>query len=114
MSRTLSRDKIGPGSYPPDFNPARTFIFYNDRQDREHIRCTVAHELAHCHGKCLGAEHIRAQCIREDIFIVSSNLGGLDKDNYFWGGSSILGPFAKTWGPHYYAGMPFTAEGADE
>ncbi len=33
--------------YPPDFNPARTVIFYNDRFDREHIRFTVAHELAH-------------------------------------------------------------------
>lgn len=33
--------------YPPDFNPARTVIFYNDHQDREHIRFTVAHELAH-------------------------------------------------------------------
>ena len=33
--------------YPPDFNPAKTVIFYNDRFDREHIRFTVAHELAH-------------------------------------------------------------------
>ena len=48
------------------------------------------------------------------MFIASANLGGLDKVNYFWGGSSIIGPSAKTWEPHYYAGMPFTAEGADE
>lgn len=33
--------------YPPDFDPARTVTFYNDRQDREHIRFAVAHELAH-------------------------------------------------------------------
>ncbi len=33
--------------YPPDFNPAKTFIFYNDYQSREHIRFTIAHELAH-------------------------------------------------------------------
>ncbi len=33
--------------YPPDFNPSRTVIFYNDRQDREHVRFTIAHELAH-------------------------------------------------------------------
>ena len=46
--------------------------------------------------------------------IASANLGGPDKDNYFWGGSSIIGPSAKTWEPRYYAGMPFTAEGADE
>ena len=33
--------------YPPDFNPVKTVIFYNDEQDREHIRFTLAHELAH-------------------------------------------------------------------
>ncbi len=33
--------------YPRDFNPLRTIIFYNDRQDREHVRFTIAHELAH-------------------------------------------------------------------
>ena len=33
--------------YPPDFNPAKTITFYNDDQDREHIRFTLAHELAH-------------------------------------------------------------------
>ena len=85
--------------------------YYVAKGCRLYINSTA---LAHCHGKCLGDDTLRAQCIREGIFIVSSNLGGLDKDNYFWGGSSILGPSAKTWEPHYYAGMPFTAEGADE
>ena len=33
--------------YLPDFNPARTVIFYSDRLDRERIRFTIAHELAH-------------------------------------------------------------------
>lgn len=33
--------------YPSDFNPAKTIVFYNDLQDREHIRFTIAHELAH-------------------------------------------------------------------
>lgn len=70
--------------------------------------------LAHCHGEHLGDTTLQAAVVREGIFIVSSNLGGLDVDNYFWGGSSILGPGVKTWSPHYYAGMPFTAEGADE
>jgi hypothetical protein len=32
----------------------------------------------------------------------------------FWGGSNIIGLSRKTWAPHYYAGMPFDAEGADE
>ena len=33
--------------YPPDFNPAKTIIFYNDGHMREQIRFTLAHELAH-------------------------------------------------------------------
>lgn len=34
--------------YPPDFNPRRTTIYYNDEIiDRERIRFTLAHELAH-------------------------------------------------------------------
>lgn len=34
--------------YPPDFNPRRTLIFYNDDgRDRERIRFTLAHELGH-------------------------------------------------------------------
>lgn len=33
--------------YPPDFNPARTIIFYNDCREQKRIRFTVAHELAH-------------------------------------------------------------------
>lgn len=33
--------------YPADYNPAKTTIIYNDEQGREHIRFSVAHELAH-------------------------------------------------------------------
>lgn len=33
--------------YPPDFNPDRTIIFYNDYRGRNRIRFTLAHELAH-------------------------------------------------------------------
>lgn len=63
--------------------------YYVAKGCRLYINSTA---LAHCHGKCLGDDTLRAQVIREGIFIVSSNLGGLDKDNYFWGGSSIMGP----------------------
>lgn len=55
--------------------------YYVAKGCRLYINSTA---LAHCHGKCLGDDTLRAQCIREGIFIVSSNLGGLDKDNYFW------------------------------
>ena len=33
--------------YPPNYDPVKTIIFYNDKQSREHIRFTIAHELAH-------------------------------------------------------------------
>lgn len=70
--------------------------------------------LAHCHGPNLGRASLEPNCYINGVFIASANLGGKDVDNYFWGGSSILGPSRKTWAPHYYAGMPFDAEGADE
>ena len=59
-------------------------------------------------------EKRRVEVIREGIFIASADLAGLDKTNWFWGGSSIIGPSKKTWAYHYYAGGPFVAEGSDE
>jgi predicted amidohydrolase len=70
--------------------------------------------ICYAHGDHYADENLHAAIDRENIFIVVSNLGGLDKDNYFWGGSSILGPSVKTWSPHYYAGAAMTAKGADE
>ncbi|MGD8400794.1 MAG: carbon-nitrogen hydrolase family protein [Bacillota bacterium] len=70
--------------------------------------------LAHCHGRALGRASLEPNAFINGVFIASANLGGRDVDNYFWGGSSILGPSRKTWEPHYYAGMAFDAPGADE
>ena len=70
--------------------------------------------LAKCHGRCLGRASLEPNAFINGVFIASANLGGQDVSNYFWGGSSIIGPSRKTWEPHYYAGMPFDAEGADE
>lgn len=70
--------------------------------------------LAKCHGRGLGTTTLEASVIREGVYIASANLGGLDVDNYFWGGSSIIGPSRKTWEPYYYAGHKFTDEVADE
>lgn len=33
--------------YPPNFDPSKTVIFYNDSRSRKQIRFTIAHELAH-------------------------------------------------------------------
>ena len=70
--------------------------------------------VCHAHGEHLMDDTIHAQVIREGIFIASANLAGLDKDNWFWGGSSVLGPGKGTCDYHYYAGGPFVAPGSDE
>ncbi len=70
--------------------------------------------VCHAHGEHLMDDTIHAQVIREGIFIASANLAGLDRDNWFWGGSSIIGPSKQTWAYHYYAGGPFVAPGSDE
>ncbi len=85
--------------------------YYASKGCRLYINSTA---LAKCHGKGLGTTTLEAAVIREGIYIASANLGGLDVYNYFWGGSSIIGPSRKTWEPYYYAGHKFTDEIADE
>lgn len=85
--------------------------YYASKGCRLYINSTA---LAECHGRCLGTSTLEAAVIREGIYIASANLGGLDVYNYFWGGSSIIGPSRKTWEPYYYAGHKFTDESADE
>lgn len=71
--------------------------------------------LAHCHGPFFGSTTLEASVVQNGIYIASANLGGLDVDNYFWGGSSILGPGQKhAWSYYYYAGRKFTDEDAPE
>lgn len=71
--------------------------------------------LAHCHGPYLGSPTLESAVVQNGIYIASANLGGLDVDNYFWGGSSIIGPGQKhAWSYYYYAGRRFTDEDAPE
>ncbi|MBO5522671.1 MAG: carbon-nitrogen hydrolase family protein [Roseburia sp.] len=72
---------------------------------RMHINCTA---LAKCHGIALGTTTLEAQVIVNQMYVVSSNLGGKDLYNEFWGGSSIIGPSRNFWEVHYYAGHKFT------
>lgn len=78
---------------------------------RLHINCTA---YAKCHGDQLGSTTIQAYAIINQIFIASSNLGGKDLYNEFWGGSNIVGPSRKAYNYYYYAGQPFEAETAIE
>lgn len=71
--------------------------------------------LAKCHGPYFGSPTLEASVIQNGIYIASTNIGGLDVDNYFWGGSSIIGPGQKhPWSFYYYAGRKFTDEDAPE
>lgn len=78
---------------------------------RMHINCTA---LAKCHGIALGTTTLEAHVLTNRIYIVSSNLGGVDLYNDFWGGSSIMGPSRNLWEVHYYTGHKFTAPQANE
>lgn len=85
--------------------------YYAAKGARLYINSTA---YAKCHGPSLARTNLEASCITNGIYIASSNLCGLDVDNYFWGGSSIMGPAQGTWQVNYYAGLPFNEKGADE
>lgn len=85
--------------------------YYVAKGARMVINCT-AH--AHCHGRFMAKASLEVASVMNGIFIASSNLGGPDRTNWFWGGSSIVGPSRKKREPHYYAGIPFYEEGCDE
>lgn len=70
--------------------------------------------LAHVHGKCLGDTTLQAGVLQDGIYIASSNLGGLDLYNQFWGGSSVIGPSRENWEPYYYTGHKFIDPTANE
>lgn len=57
---------------------------------------------------------LEASVLREDMYIISANLGGVDLFTDFLGGSSIMGP-SKIYGEvHYYAGRTFDDPAAAE
>lgn len=85
--------------------------YYAAKGCRVYVNAT-AH--AHVHGRELGDKALETIAMREGIYVVTSNLAGPDKTNWFYGGSSIIGPSVRVAECHYYAGMPFLAEGADE
>lgn len=78
---------------------------------RMHINSTA---LAECHGPFAGSATLEAQVVMNQMYIVSSNLGGKDIYNVFWGGSSIMGPSREFWKVFYYAGHKFNEPVARE
>lgn len=78
--------------------------YYAAKGCRVHINCT-AH--ARCHGNFLAKTSLEASVAINNIFIVTSNLVGMDLTNDFWGGSSVIGPGAGIMDAQYYMGYPF-------
>lgn len=79
--------------------------YYAAKGCRIHINCT-AHAM--CHGKTIARTTVEAYAGMNKMFIVSSNLAGIDLYNDFWGSSSIVGPGSGIWDVAYYAGYPFS------
>lgn len=85
--------------------------YYTAKGARLMINSTA---LAHVHGRQFGTTTLESGVLQDGIYIASSNLGGVDLINNFWGGSSIIGPSQQPYEVYYYAGKRFTDPGADE
>lgn len=85
--------------------------YYAAKGCRLYINCTAR---AFSSKAWFGNETLEITTVREGIFVASANLCGINGDNTFMGGSSIIGPSQHKSEPFYYAGQPFGTEGADE
>ena len=65
-------------------------------------------------GAFKGKVTLESSALVNGIYIATANLCGQDAVNYFWGGSSVIGPSRHMQEIYYYAGMPFGEECADE
>lgn len=75
------------------------------------VNCTANGRV---HGPAIARTSVEWAVIANGIFVASANLGGQDLTTWFWGGSSVVGPSARTGEACYYSGQPFATEGAEE
>lgn len=85
--------------------------YYTAKGCRLDINSTA---LARVHGKQLGTTTLEAGVLQDGIYIASSNLGGVDLYNNFWGGSSVIGPSQNDYEVFYYVGKKFAEDQANE
>lgn len=100
------------------------YDFYSFPEISRYARAMGARLFINCTAICtlespgaggyLGNLSIKYHAMNNNMFIVSSNLCGLDKVSWFMGGSSIVGPSSTMTEVEYYAGKPFLEDGADE
>ena len=85
--------------------------YYAAKGCRIYVNATARAESS---GADFGNKTLEVTAVREGLFVVTANLCGRCGSNVFMGGSSIIGPSRRKSEPHYYAGLPFGASGADE
>lgn len=78
--------------------------YYAAKGARININITA---YAKCHGEDIARLTLESYASINEMYIVSSNLVGVDLTNDFWGGSSIMGPDTAPYSFTYYAGYPF-------
>ncbi|MCR5754876.1 MAG: carbon-nitrogen hydrolase family protein, partial [Acetatifactor sp.] len=95
---------IGVGICYDSYSFPELMRYYAAKGCRIYINSTA---YAKCHGEQLARLTLEAYASINEMYIVSSNLVGVDVNNDFWGGSSILGPDTDPYSFTYYAGYPF-------
>lgn len=94
------------------FNYPELLRYARAKGARLHISCT-ANSASASKYPLIRAE-LEGMVLQNWEYIASANLCGTDKFDYFFGGSSILGPSADGNRPHYYAGHPYYSEEGQE
>lgn len=94
------------------FNYPELLRFARALGARMHISCT-ANSIEASHEPLIRTE-LEGMVLQNWYYVASANLCGHDLHDYFFGGSSVLGPSAEGCKPHYYAGHPYYSEEGQE
>lgn len=113
-----------PGLFDTPWGPVSVSICYDTYNYPELMRYgramgarlhvnSSANSREASHGNLLRRE-LTGQVLQTWGYLANANLCGLDAHDYFWGGSSVMGPNLDGSDVHYYAGHPYTSEEGQE
>lgn len=94
------------------FNYPELLRYARAKGARLHVSCTANSASASKYP--LIRTELEGQILQNWYYVASANLCGVDHHDYFFGGSSILGPSIEGNGPHYYAGHPYYSQEGQE
>ncbi len=94
------------------FNYPELLRYARAKGARLHVSCTANSSAASKYP--LIRTELEGQVLQNWYFIASANLCGTDLHDYFFGGSSIIGPSIEGNGPTYYAGHPYYSKEGQE